>query len=152
MPLNVLYIWDYGSIHLRAEMAFRAETFGKEFLHRAKTFGTKWYFGTQMNRPLASIQGNQHFYALADFFFLPTSTSRHFSSSANTWICWCNSFSSQIIGEKPDRERSSFSDPRPPCVWALQRDVDLRVSKVHRGRGIHCQDPFLIRPRKVGDG
>ena len=32
---------DFGSIHLRAEMAFRAETFGEEFCHRAKTFGTK---------------------------------------------------------------------------------------------------------------
>ena len=75
-----------------------------------------------------------------------------FSSNAIAWFCRCYSFSSQVIGEKPDRERSSFSDPRPLCGWALQRDVDLRVSKVHRGRGIHCQDPFLIRPRKVGDG
>ena len=42
---------------------FRAETFGKffpcqnyepKFWHRAKTFGTKWYFGTQMNRPRVS--------------------------------------------------------------------------------------------------
>ena len=35
-------------------MEFRAETFGKDFWHRAKTFGTKLYFGTQMNRPKVS--------------------------------------------------------------------------------------------------
>ena len=32
---------DLGSIHLRAEIVFRAETFGKLFWHRAETFGTK---------------------------------------------------------------------------------------------------------------
>ena len=45
----------WGSIHLRAKMAFRAETFSKEFWHLEKNFGTKWYFGTQMNRAYVCI-------------------------------------------------------------------------------------------------
>ena len=48
-----------GSLHLRAEMAFRAETFSKEFWHLAKTFGMKCYFGTQMNRPLVLMKSSR---------------------------------------------------------------------------------------------
>ena len=49
---------EKGSIHLRAEMTFQAKTFGKEYWHRAKTFGMIWYFGTLMNRPLLTFSNS----------------------------------------------------------------------------------------------